>query len=72
MSKRDLRHIVRVDEFIDFLFECVADFKEHQNHTTLNDIPIRIATGPGKDQVYLISSIYYSPESKSIWIDAEN
>lgn len=70
--KHDLRHIVTVQEVVEDLFECVADFKKHQNHTMLGEIPVKIATGPGKDQVYLISSIYYSPETGTIFIDAEN
>lgn len=71
-AQHDIRHVVTVEEMVASLFECVADFNKQQNHTTLNEIPIKIATGPGKHQVYLISSIYYSPETQTIFIDAEN
>ena len=65
----DVKHIVSVQELLTSLIE---ESRKRPGHMTRDDLKVRIATGPGKHQAYLISSIYYSPETQSIWIDAEN
>lgn len=66
--KHELKHIVSAQELMTSLAE---EAKHRPPQMGINDLKVRISTGPGKHQTFLISSIYYSPESQSLWIDVE-
>ena len=67
--KHDIRHVMSLQEMLMALIEAG---RERPASVSRQELPVKIATGPGKHQVYLISSIYYSPETQTIFIDAEN
>lgn len=60
----DVRTIITVEELIKHLNLAIQEGG--------NNLKVRITTGPKKTQSHLVSGVYYSPDTKSIWIEAES
>lgn len=65
----DVKHVISLQELLTVLAD---EGRLRPPQMGINDLKVRISTGPGKHQTYLIGSVYYSPETQSIFISAEN
>jgi len=61
-------HIMTAQEIMN-AFVSVA--KDRPLNQAVKEIPVKVCSGPGKDDTHLIKSIYYSPVTQSIWISTE-
>lgn len=63
-----IRHVMDVQE----LMTLLSDSARHRPpQMGINDLKVRIATGLSKEDIHLIESVYYSPETQSVIISTE-